>query len=115
MDISNLLPLLMNLLKGSPQTTQPSSPPQDVINSYPSSYISTQSSTQSQAKAPTVSQTQSSFQQQDLSMLTSLLGGGSKANITDLLSQLLPTLTKTQKNNSLNISELKSIDEYTFD
>ncbi len=115
MDLSNILPLLLNLLKGPPQNAQPTSPPQDVINSYPSSYISTPSATQSQAKTPPQPQPQGSFPPQDLSILSSLLGGNSGANAIDLLGQLLPNIKTGQKNNSLNISELKSIDEYTFD
>ena len=114
MDLTSMLPMLMNLLQDHPNQTysQQNITPQDVLNSYPNTYISNSHTTQDNNQQPQNQRTSSPL---DLSMLSSLLGGGQQNSPLNMLSQLLPSLKQEQKNNSLKISELKSIDEYTFD
>ncbi len=112
MDITSLLPMLIKLLGGSQQPTQQPAQapiPDSVINSYPNGYIDTTAAT-------TVQQTLSQEPLSNgvnLDKILSMLGG--QNNSGNILQSLMPLLSKTQKNNSPKISELKSVDEYIFD
>ena len=97
MDISNLLPLLLNAFGGNTGgITQPQTQnqiPQNILASYPSSYIDNKA-------------IQNAPQQQNSAFSPELLKN---------LMPMLQNIKKTQKNSSPKFSELKSIDEYEFD
>ncbi len=106
MDISSLLPLLLNLLGSGNNTntlqnlvnpTQQQTPkiPQNILASYPNNYID---SLEKQITQPQ-QQVQTQF----------------SPELINNLMPMLQNLKKTQKNSSPKFSELKSIDEYEFD
>lgn len=104
MDISSLLPLLLNLLGGGnnsntlqnlvkPTPQQMPQIPQNILASYPTSFINNQ-------------EVQKTTNQQTPAFSPELINN---------LMPMLQNLKKTQKNSSPKFSELKSIDEYEFD
>lgn len=111
MDIQSLLASLQNMLPTSPQnqTAQPQIQNSQILNTYPNSYIDSPNTTIPQTKQQGQTPTQNNLAE---TLLSSLFNTQAKSsNPIELLSSML----KSNKKNSPQFCELKSIDEYTFD
>ena len=125
MDITSLMPLLYNLLGGGNTNQQNTTNnnqniPQDVLASYPTTILS--SKTPQQQPKPAGDNLSQGLTPQNLllSMLKSNLTDNtaqiSQMPNLDIIKNLLPLMQNNSKKNSPSkFSELKSVDEYSFD
>lgn len=128
MDITNLMPLLLNLLGGGNNiqqnfNQQKNNIPDEVLASYPRAPFSQSKDSPITTQSFQNTAEKSYFPQ---NLLLSLLKGNLGANPTnntnssqplDMLKSLMPLIhNKTaQKNSPPKFSELKSVDDYIFD